>query len=63
MTEIQIEQTDTDIRPLTMEQIDATSGGSIAIGFAVGAAVAYFGLHTAVEKFLLDRQERYYASR
>lgn len=52
-----------EMRALSVDEIDAVGGGSILIGAAVGAAIAYFGLHTAVETFLLDQQEKEYAKR
>lgn len=53
----------TEMRALSVEEIDAVGGGMIGAGFAVGALVAYLGLHTAVEEFLLDRQVKEYAAR
>lgn len=52
-----------EMRALSMDEIDAVGGGMIAAGFAVGALVAYLGLHTAVEHYILTSQERWYAAR
>lgn len=53
----------TQMRALSVEEIDAVGGGMIGAGIAVGVLVAYLGLHTAVEEFLLDRQVKEYAAR
>lgn len=50
-----------EMRALSVDEIDAVGGG--LLGFVVGAAVAYLGLHTAVEEFLLNQQEKEYAKR
>jgi hypothetical protein len=52
----------TEMRALSADEIDAVGGG-IIVGVAVGAFVAYMGLHAAVETFLLNQQEREYAAR
>jgi hypothetical protein len=53
----------TEMRALSADEIDAVGGGMIGAGLAVGALIAYLGLHTAVETFLLDQQEKEYAKR